>query len=264
MPSNWNSLEREKKIIAEAIRHQPVTAAMFEKNWNRYAAVVNYAVTRGAVTPDRLILDYGSGYPFVSKLLLLLGYPVCSYEPYAAEGHLDMARTLGMEACYTRQLPPDAQFSSVLMIDVIEHLSIIRDTMTDVAGRTAPGGFLVVSTPNVMRIEMWLRFLMRQTGHPQPIETFVRADNNYVDHQREFTMPELQYTLRHYGFRTVHADTLNTQPSREALAHFHRLLGRAHPPVTARQRLKEALFNGFRKAFPRQFANNLLVIARKE
>lgn len=261
--SKWNPLEREKKAIADAIRHQPVAAAMFEKNWLRYATVVNYAIAHGALSPDRPVLDYGSGYPFVSKLLLLLGYPVCSYEPYASEGELEMARVLGLEAFYTRQLPPDAQFSCVFMIDVIEHLSIIKHTMTDVGRLTAPGGLLLVSTPNVMRIEMWLRFLTRQTGHPQAIDTFVRSDNNYVDHQREFTMPELHYTLKHYGFKPVHWDTVNTQPSRQVLAHFHGLLGKAHPPVTARQRLKEGIFNGFRSAFPRQFANNLLVIARK-
>jgi hypothetical protein len=77
-------------------------------------------------------------------------------------------------------------------------------------------------------------------------------------------MGELHYTLKHYGFKPVHWDTVNTQPSRQSLAHFHGLLGKAHPPVTARQRLKEGIFNGFRSAFPRQFANNLLVIARKE
>ncbi|MBD0254326.1 MAG: methyltransferase domain-containing protein, partial [Cytophagales bacterium] len=259
-----DTFAREKQLIADAIRPHPLAAAMFEKNWNRYAAVTHFAVSHLKIDPGKPILDYGSGFPFVSKLLTLLGYQVCSYEPYASEGEREIARALGLESLYTTRLDPGAQFACVFMVDVIEHLSIIKETMLDVNRRTSPGGYLVVSTPNVLRIEMWLRFLMRQTGHPQAIETFVRADNNYAAHQREFTMGELQYTLRHYGFKPVHLDTADTNPSPDSLSRYHQLLGKKTSAPSAKHRLKEGVMNGFRSAFPRQFANNLLVIGRKE
>jgi len=262
--SQVNAFQREKKVIADAVRHQPVAAAMFEKNWNRYAAVVQYATRHLTLDPGKTILDYGSGFPFVSKLLLLLGYNVCSYEPYASAAELEIAHCLGIERFYTRHISPEEQFACVFMIDVIEHLSVIKQTMVDVGQKTAPGGFLVVSTPNVLRIEMWLRFLLRQTGHPQGIDTFVRSDNNYVNHQREFTMDELHYALQYFGFKPVYSNTVNTQPSRESLAHYHRLLGQKVLPFTAWQSLRKGGFDLLKGVFPRQFANNLLVIAQRE
>ncbi len=255
--------EKEKNQIAQLIKGNPVALAMFEKNWRRYAKVVDFTLKNLKANRSGPILDYGSGYPFVSKLLLLLGYPVCSYEPYASDANRQVARALQMETYYTNTLPEHAQFDTVLMVDVIEHLSIIRQTMLDVNRRTATGGMLLVSTPNVMRIEMWLRFLLRQTGHPQPIESFVRSENNYVEHQREFTLAELQYTLKHYGFRPVVSQVAETQPDRQLLTNYHGLLGQSSVVVGPKQKLKEGFFQLFRKAFPRQFANNLLVAAEK-
>jgi 2-polyprenyl-3-methyl-5-hydroxy-6-metoxy-1,4-benzoquinol methylase len=256
--------DREKKIIADAIRHKPVAAAMFEKNWNRYSAVVRYAIKNIPIDPSRTILDYGSGFPFVSKLLLLLGYQVCSYEPFASEAELEIAGCLQMESLYTTSIPAGEQFGYVFLVDVIEHLSVIKQTMTDVAARTASDGYLIVSTPNVMRIEMWLQFVFRQTGHPQPIGTFVRSDNNYSNHQREFTMQELNYTLSHYGFKPMCFDVVDTQPSLESLARYHSLLGKPTAGFPVRQRLKKVLYKLLIKTFPQSFSNNLLLIGQKQ
>ena len=258
-----NLFEEEKNQIARLIEGNPVASAMFEKNWRRYAKVVDFTRKNLKAKRSGPILDYGSGYPFVSKLLLLLEYPVGIYEPYASDANRQVARALQMEASYTNTLPDHAQFDTVLMVDVIEHLSVIRQTMRDVNRRTAPGGMLLVSTPNVMRIEMWLRFLLRQTGHPQPIDSFVRSDNNYVEHQREFTLAELQYTLKHYGFRPVVSEVAQTQPDHALLTRYHTLLGQAPAVAGPKQKLKEGFFQLFRTAFPRQFANNLLVAAEK-
>lgn len=255
--------EKEKNQIAHLIKGNPVASAMFQKNWRRYAKVVDFTLKNLKANYSGPILDYGSGYPFVSKLLLLLEYPVCSYEPYATDANWAVAGALGMETYYTSRLPEHTQFNTVLLVDVIEHLSIIRQTMLDVNHRTATGGMLLVSTPNVMRIEMWLRFLLRQTGHPQPIESFVRSDNNYMDHQREFTLTELQYTLQHYGFSPFVSEVAQTQPDRALLARYHALLGQSPAAAGPKQKLKEGFFQLFRTAFPRQFANNLLVAAEK-
>ncbi len=257
------AFDREKKIIADAIRHKPIAAAMFEKNWNRYSAVVRYATKNISIDPSRTILDYGSGFPFVSKLLLLLGYQVCSYEPFASEAELEIASCLQMERLYTTRIPAGEQFGYVFLIDVIEHLSVIKQTMTDVAARTASDGYLIVSTPNVMRIEMWLQFVFRQTGHPQPIETFVRSDNNYSNHQREFTMEELNYTLRYFGFKSLSYKVEDTQPSLESLMQYHSLLGKPTAIFSVRQRLKNWAYSFLKRTFPQYFANNLFVIGQK-
>jgi SAM-dependent methyltransferase len=258
-----NLFEKEKNLIAELVRGNPVASAMFHKNWRRYATVVDFMLKNLQADRSRPILDYGSGYPFVSKLLLTLGFNVCSYEPYATDANKAVADALGMGEFYASKLPEDSQFDTVLMVDVIEHLSVIRQTMQDVNRRTSRGGMLVVSTPNVMRIEMWLRFLLRQTGHPQPIQSFVKSDNNYVEHQREFTMAELQYTLKHYGFRPVVSEVAETQPDPALLARYHSLLGQPQVTLGTKQKVKEGFFQLLRTAFPRQFANNLLVAAEK-
>jgi 2-polyprenyl-3-methyl-5-hydroxy-6-metoxy-1,4-benzoquinol methylase len=244
----------------------PIQTAMLQKNWNRYTAVTQYLIDHVSELKHKRILDYGCGCPIVVKLLHLLGYQATGYEPYASTTDKEIAAKFGISDYYLTSVNNQVQYDVVLMVDVIEHISIIKPVMQDVYTKVATQGYLLVSTPNVLRIEMWLSFLLRKTGHPQNIKTFVNTDNNYTHHQREFTMSELTFTLKHFGFTIKHTATKDTQPNESTLDKYHELLGKK---VVAQNRsltmgAKKALSIIMKRIFPSKLTNNLLVIAQKQ
>lgn len=135
--------------------------------------------------------------------------------------------------------------------------------MQDVARRTKRGGSLFISTPNVLRAEMWLAFVLRQTGHPQALAHFLESDNNYSHHQREFTMGELKRTVKHFGFNTSLAACENTRPGLKDLNALRALQGLALKSEGGIFSPKKILQRGLVTLFPNRMNNNLLLLAKK-
>jgi SAM-dependent methyltransferase len=59
-------------------------------------------------------------------------------------------------------VPPDAQYDLVLMLSVIEHVADPARELSEVRKRLAPGGLVLVQTPNV---DCWERDVMRTRGY---------------------------------------------------------------------------------------------------
>ena len=256
-------LKIKDNIYRSVIEKAPARAAMFIKNWKRYEACVKYILSVAKPSADSTVLDYGCGHPFVAKILIDLGYRVIPYEPYAGEEELYTAELLGIRELYKTTLVEGDQYDLVLMIDVIEHLSIIKPIMLDVQGKTKTGGLLFVSTPNVLRIEMWLSFVLRQTGHPQPLNMFLNGDNNYSNHQREFTMAELKQTLQHFGYKVIKASCCVTSPTHQELLQYHSFSGVKTPAISFKKKMLNVVYDMFRVLAPSKFSNNLLIVGKK-
>lgn len=257
---NNQLVKQQAAVLAGQLQPEfPVLAAMLQKNLRRYAAVLNFISEQ--LHPDRRmsILDYGCGYPLLVRLLRDQGLTATGYEPYAEPKHQALAEKLGVADCCCTTLSPEAQFDLVTLVDVIEHLSILRPTMTDIVARIRPGGYLVVSTPNGLRLSQWLAFVRRKTAHPVAIEKFLRTDNNYVNHQREFTRSELEKTMRYYGLEVVALICVDTMPRREDLGKYHELLGEPPERTSWPTHVREAL----QRSLPADWQNNLLLLARK-
>jgi 2-polyprenyl-3-methyl-5-hydroxy-6-metoxy-1,4-benzoquinol methylase len=220
----------EREAILGAIAGEfPNVAAMVRKNWRRYARVVG---TLEEAFPDRAgirIIDFGCGYPVVVKLLQLRGFMATGYEPYADDLQSRLARALGLEGTYTKILKDGDRFDVLLLVDVIEHLAVPGPTMHLVGEQLKPGGVLLVSTPNVLRFETYWNFLFRRTGHPTPLAHYLRAENTYVTHQREFTMDELRRTLEFFGFEVTRAEFNDVRPSKEEAEEHRALTGQEGP-----------------------------------
>ena len=209
-------------------------------------------------------MDFGCGHPLLAKMLVQFGYKVTPYEPYAGDVELRTAKLLGLSDIYVSELNPNQQFDLVLMIDVIEHLSIIKPVMLNVYNLIKAKGALFISTPNVLRIEMWYAFVMRKTGHPQDLLHYLESDNNYTHHQREFTMNELKVTMQHFGLKTEKSTCLNTRPSIEDLNQLRIAKNLSLKPKPRGIKLiRELLFKSLRYLFPQKLNNNLILIARK-
>jgi len=237
----------------------PVQAAMLQKNLRRYSATLQFLDGQLGAAFRGQVLDYGCGYPLFLRLLRDCHFGAVGYEPYAGPDHCKVAACLGLSGSYFTTLPPEAQFDVVTMIDVIEHLSILRPTMTDIIGRIRPGGHLVISTPNGLRLSQWLAYVRRKTAHPTAIDKFLETDDNYTDHQREFTRAELALTVRHYGLELISLICVDTMPSRRDLSQYHKLLGKSDERTPWRTHVREFL----QRILPANWQNNFLLLARK-
>jgi 2-polyprenyl-3-methyl-5-hydroxy-6-metoxy-1,4-benzoquinol methylase len=85
---------------------------------------------------------------------------------------------------------PDDSFDGVLFTEVLEHLLYDPRKLVDEIHRVLrPHGELIVSTPNVLRIENRIKIILGQNIYP-PHEYFYFSDL-YRRHNREYTMREL-------------------------------------------------------------------------
>jgi 2-polyprenyl-3-methyl-5-hydroxy-6-metoxy-1,4-benzoquinol methylase len=82
----------------------------------------------------------------------------------------------------------DASLDGVTLIEVIEHIVRAEDLVAELSRVIRPGGWLVVTTPNVVHLTYRIRSL---TGHPPKQEGY---------HYRFFTRKTLTATLAKVGF----------------------------------------------------------------
>lgn len=262
---NLMNLQQTKIQIHRRLEaSRPEVAAMFLKNWKRYDACIRFMEKSGALRKEYRILDYGCGHPIISAILIELGYRVVPYEPYAGESEFDTAKALGIEQQLCTSVAEANHFDLILMIDVIEHLAVIKPVMEDVKSKVKPGGLLFISTPNVLRVEMWLSFVLRQTGHPQPLMHYLESNDHFTHHQREFTLKELRVTLKHFGFNTILDDCQDTRPSINELNALRVAQGKSAIVKSERGSiLRSAIYGVLKEVFPKKMNNNLLFLAKR-
>ena len=114
----------------------------------------------------------------------------------------------------TRSLPfRDASLDGACLVEVIEHIANAETLVAELARVVRPGGWLVVTTPNVVHLTYRLRTL---TGHPPKQEGY---------HLRFFTRETLRRVFESNGFSVVDRASFGKQALLTKLA---RLAGRAH------------------------------------
>lgn len=257
------NLEEIKSSLLEDLADHPELRLKLLKNWMRYKASVNLVWESRKPDPQIQLLDYGCGHPFVSRILSDLGYQVTAYDPYADE-EFQTASLLGIGHLFRKELPPGMTFDIVLMIDVLEHLSIVKTIMQHVNQLTADHGLLIVSTPNVLRLETWLWFLLRKRGHPESITSFLESDNNYTRHQREYTPEELDFTLKRFGYQVNTLKGIHTR-DRQALEEYYAFVGKNNQKKhRVLKKIYHLCVDGSSKWFPESFANNLFAVGQKK
>ena len=252
--------EKLKESIYGMIKESaPLSGAMFLKNWKRYKMSAELFMSLPQVKPGDSILDYGCGSPIVVKLLSACGYNITGFEPYAGPNELKVAQLLQLENNYVTQLAPGTQYQHVIMIDVIEHLAVIQPEMQKISSLIQPGGLLFISTPNVLRFDMWKKFVLRKTGHPTHITKYLEATDHYRNHQREFTMAELITTLKYFKFSKIVFQKIgDTQPTAEELNAYHQLL---NDGLVYKNSINGIIQKWVLQLFPSSFKNNNLFIA---
>jgi SAM-dependent methyltransferase len=102
----------------------------------------------------------------------------------------------------------DGQFDCVLFCEILEHLLLDPGhAVAEMARIVRPGGFLVVTTPNVARLAN-LYFLALGRN----IYDGYSANGPYGRHNREYTLAEVTSLLAGHGFETWRSEVRNIQP----------------------------------------------------
>ncbi|VVM06948.1 putative S-adenosylmethionine-dependent methyltransferase/MSMEI_2290 [Methylacidimicrobium cyclopophantes] len=124
---------------------------------------------------------------------------------------LDLAQSEGLHPSIRREradlngpLPfPDQFFDLVLSLEGIEHLENPFQFIREIARVCRPGGYLILSTPNICNLEERLNFLARGTFYRYiPAREFAERGSGF-DHQNLMTWVEIRQLLDWNGFSTL-------------------------------------------------------------
>ncbi|HWQ15227.1 MAG TPA: class I SAM-dependent methyltransferase [Roseiflexaceae bacterium] len=211
-------------------------------------------------------LEIGANPGLFTEALVRAGYRVSATDLFP-EHRADLWRRLGVEVrrwnMDTEPAPfPPASFDVVFLSEVIEHLANPPlDALAAIRELLAPGGYLILSTPNQFYLKSRLRtladiLLMRPFEHDDEFERWamLRSEARYYTHSRLYTMRQLAWLLERAGLgveRQVYADAWE-RVGLEPL----RLLRAPH------RWLAKALLWGITRAIP-PARSMLLVVARR-
>lgn len=167
---------------------------------------------RRHVPTSASILDIGAVPPLLSALLLKEGYTkITVADPTASTFHSFFNRHsiqhVDLDVLNTNDVSNLGTFDLVCFNEVIEHLSgNLIEVLQKVADRVAPGGHLMVTTPNLRSLSGIYAILGCNSGlASKPFET-VRmqyerssAKYGYFGHLREFTPNEVRDLVSSFG-----------------------------------------------------------------
>lgn len=169
------------------------------------------------------LLELGSGLYLMSFLAARLRNLEIEHVQYwGRERGQHRSRLTDARSGRTREIPfrefnaeedafpyADGRFDAILNCDTIEHMLCDPVRMLAQCHRVLrPGGVMVVTTPNLLRLDNVVRLLQ---GHTI-LDKYVRQSAS-ARHPREYTPDELQQLLEWVGFDVLQADTLDVTRS---------------------------------------------------
>jgi 2-polyprenyl-3-methyl-5-hydroxy-6-metoxy-1,4-benzoquinol methylase len=93
------------------------------------------------------------------------------------------------------------QFDLIIFTEIIEHLSNSISVLTKLSSLLASGGYLLITTPNVLRVHNYLNFILGRNIY-FPIFQLEQSIN--FRHQREYMLNELPQLTSLKAFRLCH------------------------------------------------------------
>jgi SAM-dependent methyltransferase len=108
----------------------------------------------------------------------------------------------------------DASFDVVLLVEVIEHLENHRLAISELARILKPGGALILTTPNIMRLNSRLHFLL--SGYHKTKRRFIPfvipLDQAHRFHNYPIDLPILYYLCKQSGLDVEYVGKSKVKP----------------------------------------------------
>lgn len=133
-------------------------------NWDA-AFYAKFTRTLRPATPGARVLDVGCGVGQVVATLAREGFDAWGVD--VAEANITRSKQLTDRCRWydgNRLLFPDGHFASVGALNVLEHVQEPEAFVTEVVRVTAPGGQIVLSSPNFLRAFGWRDYHPRMRG----------------------------------------------------------------------------------------------------
>ncbi|MBF0620103.1 MAG: class I SAM-dependent methyltransferase [Candidatus Omnitrophica bacterium] len=153
--------------------------------------------------PKGRVIDLGCGDGDYSVAVKNMGFDVIATD-------LDVPRFKRKEIEFrvcdvTKPMPFNAgEFNYAILAEVIEHLRNPFDVIREISRILAPGGKLIISTPNILNLKSRLRFVFEGTWEyfrEPPLENAHNPNMTAFNvHLIPWRYPELEYLLHDCGF----------------------------------------------------------------
>jgi len=135
-------------IYREAYAEERIGSGNTNQESGGYAAKV-YAefIQRTLWKPGMRVLDYGTGTGALVEQLRASGVEADGLE-FSANARCFCREKRGFSLMKNLDGVPDGCYQIISMIEVIEHLTDLRGTLQELRRVIAPGGYLLITTPN--------------------------------------------------------------------------------------------------------------------
>jgi SAM-dependent methyltransferase len=176
------------------------------------------ALRRRGVHSGRL-LDYGSYFGNFALMFGRAGFAVDAIDSYrtyapAFDGPRRVMNDAGIRLLDFADLGygmdgVDGHYDVVLCMGVIEHMPSSPRPLLETLDRVlAPGGVLVIDTPNLVHLYNRQKFARGETVLAD-IEAQYDTELPFEGHHREYTIPELVWMLDRIGHRKISVEAFN-------------------------------------------------------
>jgi len=169
--------------------------ADFSKFYKRNNSFVDYLISRSYLPAKAKVLDLGSGTGHIAKTFLDRGFDLTCIE--LSESARKILGSMGLKNYPDLSKIPNGQlYDAILMVEVIEHITLPVEFLSEARNFLAPGGFMFLSTP----CSSGLKAIFNR----EQSQAF-----SVPEHIHFFNSESLERCLHSSGFSQFHREHLN-------------------------------------------------------
>ena len=212
----------------------------------------------------RRALDAPLGLGAMAMHLHQLGYEVAGVD-LDLEQSQDLPPGIVRCACNLNQELPLAagQFDLVTSLEGIEHVENQFHLLRELSRVLKPGGYLILSTPNICNLEERLNFLARGTFYRFISRAEIESRGSGFDHQNLLSYVELRQVLDWAGFEVLRVEKDRAKLKQVFFLWPLYLLVRAYGLLQSPKRKRKYLLPETSSATVLLGGNTLIFVARK-
>ena len=198
-----------KTIYLQALDDYNKTPLAYKEGWVQKFS--NYSLLQilkinDVLNENNKILDIGTGSGIVPIVFKKMGFDICTIDYVVTGGNalnnIDLFNIPNKNVNLNNSILPfdNNSFDVIFMGDVIEHLpNSPKKIIKEFYRILKPGGYMVISTPNSLRLIGRIKLLFGHSIWPS-LESFYNSEYNET-HHHEYTPNELKFVFNDNGFK---------------------------------------------------------------